>query len=59
VRNTHVALAEKTTLVGSFAYDINTEIRQISQGYAAIHGLPEGTTEIARSQCLVGVHHDE
>ena len=58
-RNIQVALAEKATLVGSFAYDINTEIMQISQGYAAIHGLPEGTTEIARSQCLVGVHPDD
>ena len=29
---------------------------QISEGYAAIHGFPEGTTEIARSECLAGVH---
>ena len=55
-RNIQVALAEKATLVGSFAYDIDTEIMQISEGYAAIHGFPEGTTEIARSQCLAGVH---
>ena len=32
---------------------------QISDGYAAIHGFPEGTTEIARSQCLAGVHPDD
>ena len=32
---------------------------QISAGYAAIHGLPEGTTEIARSECLAGVHRDD
>ena len=58
-RNIQVALAEKASLVGSFAYDIDTEIMQISQGYAAIHGFPEGTTEIARSQCLAGVHSDD
>ena len=58
-RNVQLALAEKATLVGSFAYDIDTEIMQISQGYAAIHGFPEGTTEIARSQCLAGVHPDD
>jgi PAS domain S-box-containing protein len=32
---------------------------QISGGYAAIHGFPEGTTEIARSECLAGVHRDD
>jgi PAS domain-containing protein len=58
-RNIQVALAEKATLVGSFAYDIDTEIMRISQGYAAIHGLHEGTTEIARSQCLADVHSDD
>src|SRR4029453_14053274 len=31
----------------------------ISDGYAAIHGFPEGTTEIARSECLAGVHPDD
>ncbi len=58
-RNIQVALAEKASLVGSFAYDADTEIMQISQGYAAIHGFPEGTTEIARSQCLAGVHSED
>ena len=58
-RNIQVALAEKAALVGSFAYDIDPGIMQISQGYAAIHGLPEGTTEIARSQCLAGVHSED
>lgn len=58
-RNTQVALAEKATLVGSFAYDADTEIMQISEGYAAIHGFPEGTTEIARDHCLADVHCDD
>ena len=29
---------------------------QISEGYVAIHGFPEGTATIARSTCLAGVH---
>ena len=37
----------------------NTEVMQISEGYAAIHGFPEGTTEIARSECLAGVHPED
>ncbi len=32
---------------------------QISEGYAAIHGFPERTTEIARSECLATVHPDD
>ena len=47
-RNLQLALAGRAALVGSFAYDIDTERIQISQGYAAIHGFPEGTTHIAR-----------
>ena len=48
-RNLQLALAGKAARVGSFAYDTGTEVMQVSQGYAAIHGLPEGTTEIPRS----------
>ena len=58
-RNVQLALAEQATLVGGFAYDIDTEIMQISQGYTAIHGFPEDVTEIGRSQCLAGVHPDD
>ena len=58
-RNIQLALAAKAGLVGSYAYDADTEIMQISDGYAAIHGFPEGTTEIARSECLAGVHPDD
>ena len=55
-RSIQLALAGKAALVGSYAYDTDTEIMQISEGYAAIHGFPEGTTEIARNKCLAGVH---
>jgi PAS domain S-box-containing protein len=58
-RNIQLALAAKSGLVGTYAYDADTEIMQISDGYAAIHGFPEGTTEIARSECLAGVHPDD
>ena len=59
-RNVQLALAGKTGLVGSLAYDTDTEMMgQISEGYAAIHGYPERTTEIARSECLATVHADD
>jgi PAS domain S-box-containing protein len=58
-RNIQLALAAKAGLVGSYAYDADAEIMQISDGYAAIHGFPEGTNEIARSACLAGVHPDD
>jgi PAS domain S-box-containing protein len=53
------SLAARAGLVGTYAYNVDTEIMQISDGYATIHGFPEGTTEIARSECLAGVHPDE
>ena len=58
-RTVQLALAGKAALVGSYAYDTDTEIMQVSAGYAAIHGFPEGTSEIARSECLAGVHRDD
>jgi PAS domain S-box-containing protein len=58
-RNIQLTLAAKSGLVGTFAYDADTEIMQISDGYAVIHGFPGGTTEIARSECLAGVHPDD
>ena len=58
-RTVQLALAGKAARVGSYAYDTATEIMQISAGYAAIHGFPEGTTEIARNECMASVHPDE
>jgi PAS domain S-box-containing protein len=58
-RNIQLALAGKAALVGSYAYDAGTETMQISEGYVAIHGFPEGSTEIGRSECLAGVHPDD
>jgi PAS domain S-box-containing protein len=58
-RTMQLALAAKAARVGSFAYDIDTERMQISAGYAAIHGFPDGTTEIARSEWQLGVHPED
>src|SRR5215471_13321209 len=58
-RNLQLRLAEMAGLIGSFAYDTFTEIGQISSGYAAIHGLPEGTTEMTRGEWLARVHPDD
>ena len=32
---------------------------QVSEGYAAIHGFPEGTTEITRSEWKRRVHPED
>ena len=58
-RTKQLELAGKAALVGSFAYDVETERLQTSEGYAAIHGFPDGTTEIQRSQWQAGVHPDD
>src|SRR5262249_18264541 len=55
-RNLQLALAGQACLVGSFAYDTETEKMQISEGYAALHGLPAGTSQITRSEWLACVH---
>jgi PAS domain S-box-containing protein len=44
-RNAQMALAERAAHVGSFAHDLKMGVTRVSEGYAAIHGLPEGTTE--------------
>jgi len=48
-RNVQLALAAKAGLVGSYSYDPDTDRLQVSEGYAAIHGLPEGTKVSTRS----------
>jgi PAS domain S-box-containing protein len=55
-RNMQLSLAGKAALVGSFAVDFETDEVQVSEGYVAIHGLPEGTSRITRSIWRAGVH---
>jgi PAS domain S-box-containing protein len=48
-RNVQLALAGRVARVGSYAYDVGADTIQVTEGYAALHGLPEGTTETTRS----------
>ena len=58
-RTMQLALVGKAALVGSFAYDVNTEELQITPGCAAIHGFPDGTTDIGRSEWQAGMHPED
>jgi PAS domain S-box-containing protein len=58
-RNLQLELAGKIALVGSYAYDMHSENLQISPGYAATYGLPDGTTQITRSEWLAAVHPED
>jgi PAS domain S-box-containing protein len=58
-RNMQLALAGRAALVGNYVYDVNKGTMQISQGYATIHGLPEGTTETTISEWRARVHPDD
>jgi PAS domain S-box-containing protein len=58
-RDLQLALASKAGLIGRHTYDVDTEVIQFSPGYAVIHGLPEGTTEIARSEWLALMHPED
>jgi PAS domain S-box-containing protein len=49
-RNLQLSLAGKAALVGSYAYDVATEVAQVSDGYVAMHGLAEGTQETTSSE---------
>jgi PAS domain S-box-containing protein len=53
-------LAARAGLVGTYVHSVDEdtcdEKAQISPGYAAIHGLPEGTNEITRSAWLAHAH---
>jgi PAS domain S-box-containing protein len=58
-RNMQLALAGRAALVGSFAYDVDADEIQVSEGFAAIHGLPEGTTRVTLNEWRVGVHPED
>ena len=58
-RNAQFALASRAARVGRYAYDIDSDIMQISEGYAGIHGLPEGTTETTRSLWRARAHPED
>jgi PAS domain S-box-containing protein len=58
-RNAQFALAAKAALVGSHAYDLDADHMQVDQGYAALHGLPEGTTETTRTEWRLRAHPED
>jgi PAS domain S-box-containing protein len=58
-RDTQLALAGKTALVGSFAVDVASGRMQVSPGYAAIHGLPEGILETTQAEWRTRVDPDD
>ena len=58
-RTLQLALAAKAALVGSFSYDVNTDTLQVSEGYAALHDLPDGTTEIRRADWQARMHLED
>src|SRR5215813_2883230 len=58
-RNAQLALAGRAARVGNYTYDVNKGVMQVSEGYAAIHGLPEGTTETLYSEWRERVHPDD
>jgi PAS domain S-box-containing protein len=58
-RNLQLALAGKAALVGSYAYDVGTEVMQVEAGYAALHGLPDGTRSTTRSEWKARVHRKD
>ncbi len=58
-RNMLLSLAGKAAGVGSYAYDAGSDLMQITAGYAALHGLPEGATETTRRGWRARVHPDD
>ena len=58
-RNVQLDLAGKVALVGTFTYEIIPGLMTISPGYAAIHGLPEGSEKRNRADWRARVHPDD
>src|SRR5262249_33765179 len=55
-RNLQLTLAGRAALVGSYTHELGNGAMQVSEGYAAIHGLPEGTTETSYREWQARVH---
>jgi PAS domain S-box-containing protein len=58
-RNAQLALAGKAARVGSYAFNPRIGLVKVSEGYAVIHGLPEGTTETTIGLWQTRVHPDD
>ena len=58
-RNMQLSLAGKSAWVGSYGYDPGIDVMQIDAGYAALHGLPDGTVETTRSEWRARAHPED
>ena len=58
-RNTQLELASKAARVGYYSNNLETGLITVSEGYAAIHGLPEGTVQTTLSEWRSRVHPDD
>jgi PAS domain S-box-containing protein len=58
-RNLLLALAAKSARVGSFTLDAAADLMQVSDGYVAVHGLPEGTKQTTRTKWKARVHPED
>jgi len=58
-RKIQLSLAEQAAGVGSYTYDVGSDMMQVTEGYAALHGLPEGATESRRSEWRSRAHPDD
>jgi PAS domain S-box-containing protein len=58
-RNAHFALAAQAALVGSYTYESDLDRMKVCEGYCAMHGLPEGTTETTRNEWRARVHPED
>src|SRR5262245_2123570 len=58
-RNAQLLLAGKDAGVGCYANNFKTGLIAVTEGYVAIHGLPEGTTQTTLSRWRTKVHPDD
>jgi PAS domain S-box-containing protein len=58
-RSLLLALAGKSARVGSYTYDAAADVMQVSDGYVAVHGLPEGTKETTRTEWKARAHPED
>jgi PAS domain S-box-containing protein len=56
-RNMQFALAGKAALVGSYAYDVDTDTMQVDEGYAALHRV--AGTSTTRSEWKTRAHPED
>src|SRR5262249_11189148 len=58
-RNAQLALAGKAALVGTYVQDPKTHQMRVTEGYTALFGLPDGTTEIPLTQWQACLHSED